>query len=84
MIDAARCPIASGSSPSEREELDGLYECIQCACCSTACRSFWWNPDKFFAPRACGYRFIADSRDKATNERLRLEDPYPLFAAIPS
>ncbi|HEY6720876.1 MAG TPA: succinate dehydrogenase iron-sulfur subunit [Burkholderiales bacterium] len=69
-------------SPQEREELDGLYECILCACCSTACPSFWWNPDKFVGPAGLlqAYRFIADSRDQATGERLdNLEDPYRLF-----
>ena len=69
-------------SPQEREELDGLYECILCACCSTACPSFWWNPDKFVGPAGLlqAYRFIADSRDQATGERLDdLEDPYRLF-----
>jgi len=69
-------------SPAEREELDGLYECILCACCSTACPSFWWNPDKFAGPAALlqAYRFIADSRDTNLNERLDdLEDPYRLF-----
>ncbi|MCY7388615.1 MAG: succinate dehydrogenase iron-sulfur subunit [Burkholderiales bacterium] len=69
-------------SPEERLELDGLYECILCACCSTACPSFWWNPDKFVGPAGLltAYRFIADSRDQAVNERLdNLEDPYRLF-----
>ena len=69
-------------SPADREKLDGLYECILCACCSTACPSFWWNPDKFVGPAGLlqAYRFIADSRDQATNERLdNLEDPYRLF-----
>jgi succinate dehydrogenase / fumarate reductase iron-sulfur subunit len=69
-------------SPDDREELDGLYECILCACCSTACPSFWWNPDKFVGPAGLlqAYRFIADTRDQATNERLDdLEDPYRLF-----
>ncbi|MFL6582733.1 MAG: succinate dehydrogenase iron-sulfur subunit [Burkholderiales bacterium] len=69
-------------SPAEREALDGLYECILCACCSTACPSFWWNPDKFVGPAGLlqAYRFLADSRDEATNERLdNLEDPYRLF-----
>ncbi|HZF18753.1 MAG TPA: succinate dehydrogenase iron-sulfur subunit [Burkholderiales bacterium] len=69
-------------SPAEREELDGLYECILCACCSTSCPSFWWNPDKFVGPAGLlqAYRFIADSRDQATAERLdNLEDPYRLF-----
>ena len=66
----------------ERKELDGLYECILCACCSTACPSFWWNPDKFVGPSGLlnAYRFIADSRDTITNERLdNLNDPYRLF-----
>ena len=69
-------------SPAQRAELDGLYECMLCACCSTACPSFWWNPDKFVGPAGLlqAYRFIADSRDQATNERLdHLEDPYRLF-----
>jgi len=69
-------------SPEERNELDGLYECILCASCSTACPSFWWNPDKFVGPAGLlqAYRFIADSRDESTNERLdNLEDPYRLF-----
>jgi succinate dehydrogenase / fumarate reductase iron-sulfur subunit len=69
-------------SPEERDELNGLYECILCASCSTACPSFWWNPDKFVGPAGLlqAYRFIADSRDAATNERLdNLEDPYRLF-----
>ena len=69
-------------SPEEREQLDGLYECILCASCSTACPSFWWNPDKFVGPAGLlqAYRFIADTRDQATNERLdNLEDPYRLF-----
>lgn len=69
-------------SPAQRAELDGLYECILCACCSTACPSFWWNPEKFVGPAGLlqAYRFIADSRDQATNARLdELEDPYRLF-----
>ncbi|MBA4142932.1 MAG: succinate dehydrogenase iron-sulfur subunit [Nitrosospira sp.] len=69
-------------SPEERAQLDGLYECILCACCSTACPSFWWNPDKFVGPAGLlqAYRFLADSRDQATPERLDyLEDPYRLF-----
>jgi succinate dehydrogenase / fumarate reductase iron-sulfur subunit len=69
-------------SPVDRAELDGLYECILCACCSTSCPSFWWNPDKFVGPAGllAAYRFIADTRDQATNERLdNLEDPYRLF-----
>jgi succinate dehydrogenase / fumarate reductase iron-sulfur subunit len=69
-------------SPAQREELNGLYECILCACCSTSCPSFWWNPDKFVGPAGLlqAYRFIADSRDQQTSERLdNLEDPYRLF-----
>ncbi|MBU6380967.1 MAG: succinate dehydrogenase iron-sulfur subunit [Proteobacteria bacterium] len=69
-------------SPEDREELDGLYECILCACCSTSCPSFWWNPDKFVGPAGLlqAYRFIADTRDQATSARLdNLEDPYRLF-----
>jgi len=69
-------------TPEDREELNGLYECILCACCSTSCPSFWWNPDKFVGPAGLlhAYRFIADSRDEATSARLDdLEDPYRLF-----
>ena len=69
-------------SPEERAELDGLYECILCGCCSTACPSFWWNPDKFVGPSGLlqAWRFIADTRDQASAERLDdLEDPYRLF-----
>jgi succinate dehydrogenase / fumarate reductase iron-sulfur subunit len=69
-------------TPHQREELDGLYECILCACCSTSCPSFWWNPDKFLGPAALlqAYRFVADSRDQITEERLAaLEGPYKLF-----
>ena len=69
-------------NPQERAELDGLYECLLCACCSTACPSYWWNPDKFLGPAALlqSYRFIADSRDQETAKRLdELNDPYRLF-----
>ncbi|XVW81453.1 succinate dehydrogenase iron-sulfur subunit [Candidatus Profftella armatura] len=69
-------------SPSQRKILDGLYECILCGCCSTACPSFWWNSDRFVGPAGLlqAYRFISDSRDEATNFRLdNLEDPYRLF-----
>ncbi len=69
-------------SPAERAKLDGAYECILCACCTTACPSFWWNPDKFVGPAGLlqAYRFLADSRDQASAERLdNLEDPYRLF-----
>jgi len=69
-------------SPEEREKLDGLYECILCACCSTSCPSFWWNPDKFLGPAALlqAYRFLADSRDTQTEQRLAsLDDPFSVF-----
>ena len=69
-------------SPAERDKLDGLYECILCACCSTSCPSFWWNPDKFIGPAGLlqSYRFLADSRDEATAERLEdLSDPFSVF-----
>ena len=69
-------------SPEQRARLDGLYECILCACCSTACPSFWWNPDRFLGPAALlqAARFLEDSRDQATGERLNdLNDPYRLF-----
>ncbi len=69
-------------TPEARDELNCLYECILCACCSTSCPSFWWNPDKFVGPAGLlqAYRFIADTRDHATAERLdNLEDPYRLF-----
>jgi succinate dehydrogenase / fumarate reductase iron-sulfur subunit len=69
-------------SPEEREELNGLYECILCACCSTSCPSFWWNPDKFVGPAGLltAYRFLADTRDQAASQRLdNLNDPYRLF-----
>ena len=69
-------------SPEDRDKLDGLYECILCACCTTSCPSFWWNPDKFVGPAGLlqAYRFLADSRDTATDERLAdLEDPFSVF-----
>ena len=69
-------------SPKDREKLDGLYECVLCACCSTSCPSFWWNPDKFIGPAGLlqAYRFLADSRDTAKQERLNdLDDPYSVF-----
>lgn len=69
-------------SPEERAKLDGLYECILCACCSTSCPSFWWNPDKFIGPAGLlqAYRFLADSRDTAAAERLAdLDDPFSVF-----
>jgi succinate dehydrogenase / fumarate reductase iron-sulfur subunit len=69
-------------SPEQRAKLDGLYECILCGACTTSCPSFWWTPDKFVGPAGLlqAYRFIADSRDQATDERLDdLNDPYRLF-----
>lgn len=69
-------------SIEERDKLDGLYECILCACCSTACPSFWWNPDKFVGPSGLlhAYRFLIDSRDTATDERLsELDDAFSVF-----
>lgn len=69
-------------SPKERAELDGLYECILCACCSSSCPSYWWNPEKFLGPAAAlqSARFIVDSRDEATSERLeQLDDAYSVF-----
>ena len=69
-------------SPEERTRLDGLYECILCACCSTACPSYWWNADRFLGPAILlqAYRWIVDSRDEATDERLdQLEDSFKLY-----
>ena len=69
-------------SQEDRAKLDGLYECILCACCSTACPSFWWIPDKFIGPSGLlqAYRFLADSRDTGTKERLTdLQDPFSVF-----
>src|SRR5690606_8259231 len=69
-------------SPEDREKLNGLYECILCACCSSACPSYWWNPDKYIGPAGLlqAYRFLNDSRDTALLERLeKLEDPFSVF-----
>lgn len=69
-------------TPEERAELDGAVECILCGCCTTACPSFWWHPDKFVGPAGLlqAWRFIADSRDQATEDRLDyLEDTYRLY-----
>ena len=69
-------------SPEERRELDGLYECILCFCCSTSCPSYWWNGDKYLGPAALlqAYRWINDSRDDAKDERLNsLEDSFKLY-----
>ncbi|WCL54021.1 succinate dehydrogenase iron-sulfur subunit [Gimibacter soli] len=69
-------------SVEDREKLDGLYECILCACCSTSCPSYWWNGDKYLGPAILlqAYRWIIDSRDEATGDRLdNLEDPFRLY-----
>ena len=69
-------------SPEQREKLDGLYECILCACCSTSCPSYWWNGDRYLGPAVLlqAYRWLIDSRDEATGERLdNLEDPFRLY-----
>ena len=71
-------------SPKDRKKLDGLYECIMCGACTTACPSFWWKPDKFIGPAGLlqAYRFIVDSRDQATKERLEiLDDPCLLYTS---
>lgn len=79
-------PAPTGSerlqSKEDRAKLDGLYECILCACCSTSCPSYWWNSDRYLGPAALlnSYRWIVDSRDEATGERLDdLEDPFKLY-----
>ena len=83
LINEAPAPaIERLQTPEDRAKLDGLYECILCACCSTNCPSFWWNPDKFIGPAGLlqAYRFLADSRDTATEERLSdLDDPFSVF-----
>jgi len=69
-------------TPDDRARLDGLYECILCACCSTSCPSYWWNPERYLGPAILlqAYRWIADSRDEATGDRLDfLEDPFKLY-----
>ncbi len=69
-------------SPQDRQKLDGLYECVLCACCSTSCPSYWWNGDKFLGPAILlqAYRFIVDSRDKDTKERVKmLNDAFKLY-----
>ena len=69
-------------APEDREKLDGLYECILCACCSTSCPSYWWNGDRYLGPATLlqAHRWLADSRDEATGERLdELEDPFRLY-----
>jgi succinate dehydrogenase / fumarate reductase iron-sulfur subunit len=69
-------------SEDDRRKLDGLYECVMCACCSTSCPSYWWNSDRYLGPATLlhAYRWIVDSRDEATGERLDdLEDPFKLY-----
>ena len=69
-------------SPEERAKLDGMWECILCFCCSTSCPSYWWNGDRYLGPAILlqAYRWIADTRDEATGERLdALEDPFRLY-----
>ncbi|MBC8519989.1 MAG: succinate dehydrogenase iron-sulfur subunit [Gammaproteobacteria bacterium] len=81
-VDDQEPEVEYRQSPEERERLDGLYECILCGCCSTACPSFWWNPKEFLGPAALlqAWRFVSDSRDQATDERLHaLEGPFKLF-----
>lgn len=83
IADESKAPATERlQSPEDRAELDGLYECILCACCTTSCPSFWWNPDKFVGPAGLlqAYRFVADSRDEAKQERLQeLQDPFSVF-----
>jgi succinate dehydrogenase / fumarate reductase iron-sulfur subunit len=69
-------------SPEQREKLNGLYECILCACCTTSCPSYWWNGDRYLGPAALlqAFRWISDTRDEETGERLdKLEDPFRLY-----
>ena len=82
----AKTPVSPAAerlqSVEDREKLDGLYECILCACCSTSCPSYWWNSDKYLGPAILlqSYRWLADSRDEAAGERLdELEDPFKLY-----
>jgi len=80
--DEPEPPIERLQSPEERARLDGLYECILCGCCSSACPSYWWNPDKYVGPAGLlqAYRFLSDSRDKGLEQRLsELQDPFSVF-----
>ncbi|MCK7546548.1 succinate dehydrogenase iron-sulfur subunit [Marinobacter koreensis] len=82
MNDTPASSIERLQSPEDRAKLDGLYECILCACCTSACPSWWWNPEKYIGPSGLlqAYRFLVDSRDTATRERLaKLEDPFSVF-----
>jgi succinate dehydrogenase / fumarate reductase, iron-sulfur subunit len=84
----SRCTVSKAlsrerlQSPDDRAKLDGLYECILCFCCTTSCPSYWWNSDRYLGPAVLlqAYRWIIDSRDEATGERLdQLEDPFRLY-----
>jgi len=80
--DEPEPPIERLQSPEERARLDGLYECILCGCCSSACPSYWWNPDKYVGPAGLlqAYRFLSDSRDRGLEQRLsELQDPFSVF-----
>ncbi len=80
--DTATPPKEWKQSRDDRGKLDGLYECILCACCSTACPSYWWNSDRYLGPAALlqAYRWVIDSRDEATGDRLdNLEDPFRIY-----
>jgi succinate dehydrogenase / fumarate reductase, iron-sulfur subunit len=80
--ESATPPDERRQSVEDRAKLDGLYECILCACCSTSCPSYWWNSDRYLGPAALlqSYRWLSDSRDEATGERLDdLEDPFRLY-----
>jgi len=82
MNDTPAPAIERLQSPEDRAKLDNLYECILCACCSSACPSYWWNPERFIGPAGLlqAYRFLIDSRDTATDERLaELDDPFSVF-----
>ena len=80
--DSAQPSRERRQSREDRDQLDGLYECILCACCSTSCPSYWWNSDRYLGPAILlqAYRWLADSRDENTGERLdNLEDPFRLY-----
>jgi succinate dehydrogenase / fumarate reductase, iron-sulfur subunit len=80
--DTATPPKEWKQSRDDREKLDGLYECILCACCSASCPSYWWNSDRYLGPAILlqAYRWVIDSRDEATGDRLdNLEDPFRLY-----
>lgn len=82
MSDTSALTIEQLQSPEDRAKLDGLYECILCGCCTSACPSWWWNPEKYIGPAGLlqSYRFLVDSRDTATAERLsELDDPFSVY-----